>query len=130
MSFSSRIPNAIPLGDASTMSSNVTVFNSRHILNVNQLIKERDEEAAAAAAAAEGDEGGDDQSMSVPQLSVASSKRYRSSPVVSMISKHNNGTLNLWDVTFSPDTKFLQLLNISHKARANGHRFGYGYGLI
>ena len=129
MSFSSRIPNAIPLGDASTMSSNVTVFNSRHILNVNQLIKERDEEeaaaAAAAAAAAEGDEGGDDQSMSVPQLSVASSKRYRSSPVVSMISKHNNGTLNLWDVTFSPDTKFLQLLNISHKARANGHRFGH-----
>ena len=124
MSFSSRIPNAIPLGDASTMSSNVTVFNSRHILNVNQLIKERDEEEAAAAAA-EGDEGGDDQSMSVPQLSVASSKRYRSSPVVSMISKHNNGTLNLWDVTFSPDTKFLQLLNISHKARANGHRFGH-----
>ena len=40
-----------------------------------------------------------------------------------MISKHQNGSLNLWDVTFSPDSSFSQLLNIGHKARVNGHRF-------
>ena len=49
-------------------------------------------------------------------------KKYDVSPIVSMISKHENGTLNLWDVTFSPETKFCQLLNIGHKARVNGHR--------
>ena len=55
-----------------------------------------------------------------PSLNI--SKKYNLSPVVSMITKHTNGSLNLWDVTFSPDTKFCQLLNISHRARANGHR--------
>ena len=40
VSFSSRIPNAIPIGDASTMSSNITVFNPKLILNLNDLIKE------------------------------------------------------------------------------------------
>jgi hypothetical protein len=43
---------------------------------------------------------------------VAFTQRYDVSHLVSMISKHENGTLNLWDVTFSPDSKFCQLLNI------------------
>jgi hypothetical protein len=54
---------------------------------------------------------------------VAFTQRYDVSHLVSMISKHENGTLNLWDVTFSPDSKFCQLLNISHRVRVNGHRF-------
>ena len=40
VSFSSRIPNAIPIGDASTMSSNITVFNPKLIYNENEVIKE------------------------------------------------------------------------------------------
>ena len=40
VSFSSRIPNAIPIGDASTMSSNITVFNPKLIYNQNDVIKE------------------------------------------------------------------------------------------
>ena len=62
----------------------------------------------------------------VKEKLVSVTKKYDVSPMVSMISKHENGTLNLWDVTFSPDTKFCQLLNISHKARVNGHRFQVG----
>ena len=54
---------------------------------------------------------------------MAFTQRYDVSHLVSMISKHENGTLNLWDVTFSPDSKFCQLLNISHRVRVNGHRF-------
>ena len=53
----------------------------------------------------------------------AGQKKYDASPAISMISKHENGSLNLWDVTFSPDSSFSQLLNIGHKARVNGHRF-------
>ena len=40
VSFSSRIPNAIPIGDASTMSSNITIFNPKLIYNENEVIKE------------------------------------------------------------------------------------------
>merc|ERR1711881_335982 len=46
VSFSSRIPNAIPIGDASTMSSNITVYNPVHILNLNDLIKDNSLEEA------------------------------------------------------------------------------------
>merc|ERR1719193_2090863 len=44
VSFSSRIPNAIPIGDASTMSSNVAIFNSKHLLNMNELLREDEQE--------------------------------------------------------------------------------------
>jgi hypothetical protein len=40
-----------------------------------------------------------------------------------MVSKHNNGTLNLWQLTFSEKSKFSQVLSISHASRASGHRF-------
>ena len=36
------------------------------------------------------------------------------SPVVSMVSKHTNGTLNLWQLTFADKTKFSQV-KISNK---------------
>jgi len=128
VSFSSRIPNAIPIGDASTMSSNISVFNPVHILNLNDLIKDKAIEEAAIGNVEENanDEDGTT-SMKAPDMSVnkfhSVNKKYDASPVISMISKHENGSLNLWDVTFSPETNFSQLLNISHKARVNGHRF-------
>lgn len=31
------------------------------------------------------------------------------SPIVSMVSKHSNGTLNLWQLTFADKTKFSQV---------------------
>ena len=49
--------------------------------------------------------------------------KYMSGSTVAMISKHNNGTLNLWNVMFSEKSKFSSMLNISHKSRASGHRF-------
>jgi hypothetical protein len=137
VSFSSRIPNAIPIGDASTMSSNVVVFNSKHLLNIDSLVdamelKLEEEETAETNRANldETEEDLDDKEIKEEEEKneyreklVSVTKKYDVSPIVSMISKHENGTLNLWDVTFSPDTKFCQLLNISHKARVNGHRF-------
>lgn len=138
VSFSSRIPNAIPIGDASTMSSNVSIFNSKQLLNINQILNEemdardQDEDRQTAVETMEDDEdkvGEEDevdrQQQAKEELKeklVSIVKKYDVSPIVSMISKHENGTLNLWDVTFSPETKFCQLLNIGHKARVNGHR--------
>ena len=45
------------------------------------------------------------------------------SPAISMVSKHSNGTLNLWQLTFADNTKFSQVLSIGHSSRASGHRF-------
>ena len=51
------------------------------------------------------------------------SQKYRPPPIINMITKHTNGTLNLWSVMFAEKSKFSQLLNIAHCARASGHRF-------
>ena len=59
----------------------------------------------------------------VSTLSGKTSQKYRPPPVVNMITKHTNGTLNLWSVMFAEKSKFSQLLNIAHNARASGHRF-------
>ena len=136
VSFSSRIPNAIPIGDASTMSSNISVFNPLNILNLNDLIKEsiendnendeKDEEKGGDENDADEDEEKPENEKPAEQSFTKFScpnKKYEASPLISMISKHENGSLNLWDATFSPETNFSQLLNISHRARVNGHRF-------
>ena len=50
-------------------------------------------------------------------------QKYRPPPTVCLISKHDNGSLNLWHVMFAEQSRFSQLLNISHAARVSGHRF-------
>lgn len=44
-------------------------------------------------------------------------------PTISMVTKHANGTLNLWELTFADKSKFTQVLSIGHASRASGHRF-------
>ena len=57
-----------------------------------------------------------------PKKTKKPSSKYKPSPIVGMISKHTNGTLNLWNVMFTDKSKFTNLLNIRHKSRASGHR--------
>lgn len=45
------------------------------------------------------------------------------SPVVMMISKHIDGSLNQWAVTFADKSAFTTVLTVSHKFRYCGHRF-------
>lgn len=40
-----------------------------------------------------------------------------------MVTKHNNGSLNLWSVSFSERSAFTQVLSLSHSRRVCGHRF-------
>jgi hypothetical protein len=49
--------------------------------------------------------------------------KYKPAPVVKMITKHSNGTLNLWSVTFADRSKYASLLNINHKARCQFKKF-------
>uniref|UniRef100_A0A3B5LTZ7 Dmx like 1 n=1 Tax=Xiphophorus couchianus TaxID=32473 RepID=A0A3B5LTZ7_9TELE len=44
-------------------------------------------------------------------------------PNVLMISKHDDGSLNQWAVSFAEDSAFSTVLSVSHKSRYCGHRF-------
>ncbi|XP_046412753.1 dmX-like protein 2 isoform X1 [Neodiprion fabricii] len=165
ISFSTRIPNAFPLGDASTMSHNVSMYSHNTggpLLNIREATKSAAKPAEAAEVTTplpsliEQDEeqstltskAGQELLKSVQTLAEQTQNGTQNSqgaenaknvqetvtdmlahpsPIVSMVSKHSNGTLNLWQLTFADKTKFsqflLQVLSIGHACRASGHRF-------
>ena len=49
------------------------------------------------------------------QPNTSKSAKYKPAATVSLITKHTNGTLNLWNVMFADKSKFGNLLNISHR---------------
>lgn len=150
VSFSSRLPNAVPLGDASTLSTHLALFNPSHVLDLRHLLhldgpgahspQPVSVSAPATALPTESDEM-EDESQSGNQCSnstgpvnnspsVASDEKIENSllpnshsPVVSMVTKHANGTLNLWHLALSDQSKFTQVLSVSHVTRISGHRF-------
>lgn len=44
-------------------------------------------------------------------------------PNVLMISKHGNGSLNQWQISFQEESKFKTVVSVAHVSRACGHRF-------
>lgn len=122
ISFSSRIPNALPIGDAVTMGSGVCIYNSGNV-NFREMFKSYEKSYKKN----DNDEDDNDPEEAKEKTPEKRKKKrlakYMSGSSVSMISKHNNGTLNLWNVMFSEKSKFSSMLNISHKSRASGHRF-------
>lgn len=160
MSFSTRIPNAFPLGDAMTMSTNISLYNTCLSLSLRNLMRPIPRTIPASAAgvvtsatngaqsdtlasvdeqpeARDDDEENEDEEKTAGEKSTEKESKENPdtdtsfseiltsnpSPVISMVSKHNNGTLNLWQLTFSEKSKFSQVLSISHASRASGHRF-------
>uniref|UniRef100_A0AAR5P422 RAVE complex protein Rav1 C-terminal domain-containing protein n=2 Tax=Dendroctonus ponderosae TaxID=77166 RepID=A0AAR5P422_DENPD len=119
VSFSTRIPSAFPVGDSMSMSTTVSLYSTTPL--VKHLVKEavnREYCNRNLSSVKEEDENkpelesfclGDDQNDSVP--------------VVYLVTKHDNGTLNLWHLTFADQSKFAQVLSIGHRSRASGHRF-------
>lgn len=155
ISFSTRIPNAFPLGDASTMSHNVSMYSHNTggpLLNIREVAKsssigkpsemttetatplpsliEQDEDQStltsrAAMEFAKSIQNGieqhhhnDGKNIKSGSVFVDNQKNTENtnndvlvhpSPMVSMVSKHANGTLNLWQLTFADKTKFSQV---------------------
>ncbi|XP_055842018.1 dmX-like protein 2 isoform X1 [Episyrphus balteatus] len=149
VSFSTRIPGAFPLGDAMSMSTMVSLYNTgASPLNFREMVKsvkknenipdengkdpqslsivseeqevDEDEEDKEGADNEKKEETGEDQSKGSNSDDMVNTVP---SPTVSMVTKHSNGTLNLWQLTFSYKTKFTQVLSIGHVCRASGHRF-------
>ncbi|XP_064475038.1 dmX-like protein 2 [Ornithodoros turicata] len=140
VSFSSRIPGAIPLGDAATLSHHLPLYLPNAGLDLRTVLQglaavdappSPNIQSAAATAAAKllpgGTAAAESPTSPVADLGArihrAACCQVSPSPTICMLSKHNNGSLNLWHVTFGEDSNFTHVLSIGHASRVSGHRF-------
>ncbi|XP_018562526.1 dmX-like protein 2 isoform X2 [Anoplophora glabripennis] len=119
VSFSTRIPSAFPLGDSMSMSTTVSLYNTTPLLK--HLVKDAIAKEVCHRDLASVKE--EDENISKIETSNPVDDQNETSPVVFLVTKHDNGTLNLWQVMFADKSKFSQVLSIGHKSRASGHRF-------
>jgi hypothetical protein len=91
VSFSARIPDIFPLGDALSLQAHLIIYCNHFLF---------------------------DQYLSLNQT-----KQKQHLPIINMITKHTNGTLNLWSLTFHEQQKFQSLICVTHSARMCGHHF-------
>ncbi|XP_019359750.1 PREDICTED: dmX-like protein 2 isoform X3 [Gavialis gangeticus] len=113
VSFSSRIPVAFPSGDASSLSKNIMMYACPTTAkDISNTVHQK--------------------TMSIPnktsEVNEPSSAQDPTnvniiSPRVMMVSKHIDGSLNQWAVTFADKSAFTTVLTVSHKFRYCGHRF-------
>ncbi|XP_078097474.1 dmX-like protein 2 isoform X2 [Mustelus asterias] len=103
VAFSSRIPVAFPTGDANSLSRNIMMYACT-VKNVKNLPD-------------------NDPNINGMTYCASSSKLNIITPAVMMISKHVDGSLNQWAVTFAEESAFTTVLIVSHKFRYCGHRF-------
>lgn len=117
VSFSTRIPSAFPLGDSLSMSTTVSLYSTANSLR--HVVKEVAKDSGTGLACVPEEDENQDISLNITPIE----DQQDTSPIVSLVTKHDNGTLNLWQLTFADKSKFCQVLNIGHTSRASGHRF-------
>ncbi|TKS69607.1 DmX-like protein 2 [Collichthys lucidus] len=118
VSFSSRIPVAFPTGDANSLSKNILMYactlsegESSGAGDQGRMVQRMSCSASASAG------------LGSPTLASSPNPRPGISPAVMMVSKHVDGSLNQWAVTFAERSAFSNVLTVSHKFRYCGHRF-------
>uniref|UniRef100_A0A3Q1ITP3 RAVE complex protein Rav1 C-terminal domain-containing protein n=1 Tax=Anabas testudineus TaxID=64144 RepID=A0A3Q1ITP3_ANATE len=118
VSFSSRIPVAFPTGDANSLSKNILMYactltegESTGSGDQGRMVQRVSHSASALA------------EFGSPTLAPSPNPRPGISPAVMMVSKHVDGSLNQWAVTFAERSAFSNVLTVSHKFRYCGHRF-------
>uniref|UniRef100_A0A8B9QYP7 Dmx like 2 n=1 Tax=Anas platyrhynchos TaxID=8839 RepID=A0A8B9QYP7_ANAPL len=112
VSFSSRIPVAFPSGDASSLSKNIMMYACPVLLKDSNAVHQKTVDFPDKTLASKG-----------PGFAQNSTNVNIISPIVMMISKHIDGSLNQWAVTFADKSAFTTVLTVSHKFRYCGHRF-------
>ncbi|XP_022603247.1 dmX-like protein 2 isoform X4 [Seriola dumerili] len=118
VSFSSRIPVAFPTGDANSLSKNILMYactltdgESAGAGEQGRMVQRVSHSASASVG------------LGSPTLAPSPNPRPGISPAVMMVSKHVDGSLNQWAVTFAERSAFSNVLTVSHKFRYCGHRF-------
>ncbi|CAG9822471.1 unnamed protein product [Phaedon cochleariae] len=120
VSFSTRIPSAFPLGDSMSMSTTVSLYHTTPLLKhlVREAVNKESCHRERTTTVKEEDDAKSQKDIPLPP-----EDQNDATPMVSLVTKHDNGTLNLWQITFADKSKFSQVLSIGHKSRASGHRF-------
>ncbi|KAK9542420.1 hypothetical protein VZT92_000285 [Zoarces viviparus] len=116
VSFSSRIPVAFPTGDANSLSKNILMYactstEGEGAGEQGRMVQRVSHSASASAG------------LGSPALAASLNPRPGISPAVMMVSKHVDGSLNQWAVTFAERSAFSNVMTVSHKFRYCGHRF-------
>ncbi|XP_060116311.1 dmX-like protein 2 isoform X3 [Heteronotia binoei] len=112
VSFSSQIPVAFPSGDASSLSKNIMMYAcTTSAKEISNALQQRRSSIP------------DDMSvlrLSSPQDNLSLNITV---PTVMMVSKHIDGSLNQWAVSFADTSAFTAVHTVTHKFRYCGHRF-------
>jgi hypothetical protein len=124
VSFHAKLPNAISVGDAMSLTSSVFLYSQQMQLfsqTTQAYIKDR------AATKAHDDHSKTGACLS-PQnqatdLTIVNPTVHMFSGIINMVSRHNNGSLNLWRLQFQEESAYQSLVNITHVSRTCGHRF-------
>ncbi|XP_038625852.1 dmX-like protein 1 isoform X1 [Tachyglossus aculeatus] len=115
VSFASRIPVAFPTGDANSLCRSIVMYACTK--NVDLAIQQgRQKPSGLTRSMSMLISSGHSKSANSLKLSIFT-------PNVMMISKHADGSLNQWLVSFAEESAFSTVLSISHKSRYCGHRF-------
>ncbi len=118
VSFSSCIPHALPVGDAMTMSTNLLLYCNHSKLDVKTALKESESKLFEPEKS-----GGFSYTSNAAGKSSPGQSDNMLTPNVLMLSKHSNGSLNLWQITFAETSHFSTILSVAHASRVSGHRF-------
>ncbi|KAM6980292.1 dmX-like protein 2 isoform 2-T2 [Aplochiton taeniatus] len=118
VSFSSRIPVAFPTGDANSLSKNILMYACMSTEGDSPRPEEQARRAARVSRSASASAG-----LGSPALGLSLALSAGIGPAVMMVSKHVDGSLNQWAVTFAERSAFSNVLTVSHKFRYCGHRF-------
>ncbi|XP_011925812.1 PREDICTED: dmX-like protein 1 isoform X10 [Cercocebus atys] len=115
VSFVSRIPVAFPTGDANSLCKSIMMYACTK--NVDLAIQQgKQKPSGLTRSTSMLISSGHNKSSNSLKLSIFT-------PNVMMISKHADGSLNQWLVSFAEESAFSTVLSISHKSRYCGHRF-------
>ncbi|XP_049652237.1 dmX-like protein 1 isoform X7 [Accipiter gentilis] len=115
VSFVSRIPVAFPTGDANSLCRSIVMYACTK--NVDLAIQQgKQKPPSLTRSSSMLISSGHSKSTNSLKLSIFT-------PNVMMISKHADGSLNQWLVSFAEESAFSTVLSISHKSRYCGHRF-------
>eukprot|EP00062_Callorhinchus_milii_P002238 gi/632938237/ref/XP_007904230.1/ PREDICTED: dmX-like protein 2 isoform X2 [Callorhinchus milii] len=114
ITFSSRIPVAFPTGDANSLSKNIMMYacttSIKEVCTGGHFTKFKSFPDS-------------DSNVKPASHHIGSLKINLFIPSVMMISKHIDGSLNQWAVTFAEESAFTTVLTVSHNFRYCGHRF-------
>ncbi|XP_034288574.1 dmX-like protein 2 isoform X1 [Pantherophis guttatus] len=113
VSFSSQIPVAFPSGDASSLSKHIMMYACPTFL----------QESSSGVPAWKRTSISDSLPGCRPSRFQDQSSGNLSTPTVMMISKHIDGSLNQWAVSFADKSAFTTVHTVTHKFRYCGHRF-------